>query len=57
MSGANEEGIDKTKFTAAVFRRGSKPELFEGGAQGGDGPTGYEKLDELYRIWKLKRSG
>jgi hypothetical protein len=57
MSGVNEEGIDKTKFTAAVFRRGSKPELFEGGAQGGDGPTGYEKLDDLYRIWKLKRSG
>ena len=57
MSGVNEDGIDKTKFTAAVFRRGSKPELFEGGAQGGDEPTGYEKLDELYKIWKLKRSG
>ena len=57
MDGVDEETMDETKFTAAVFRRGSKPELFDGEANGGNGPTGYEKLEELYKIWKLKRSG
>lgn len=63
---AVDDAVDKEKFTAAIFRRGNKQELFSGAgdsdtAGNGHGsdhaPTGDEKLDELLKLWSLPRSG
>ncbi len=49
--------LNKSKFSAAIFRRGQKPELFGDG----DGEEGVEelshKLDDLREIWGLPREG
>ena len=50
--------IDKEKYTAAIFRRGQKKELFDDG----DDSQGEEfqlkhKLEDLHEIWHLPRSG
>jgi len=63
---AVDDAVDKEKFTAAIFRRGNKQELFSGDdavdtAEHGHGsdhvPTGDEKLDELLKLWSLPRTG
>lgn len=51
-----KQTVDKTKFTAAIFRRGQKKELFEDGD--GDESEQVEldhKLRELYEMWKVPR--
>jgi hypothetical protein len=51
-----EDVVDKDKYKAAVFRRGSKQELFHED-DGLKEVTGDEKLDDLLKIWSLPRSG
>lgn len=61
--------MDKEKFKAAVFRRGQKQELLHSSSGGGGGTheqdgstlpdhvTGDEKIEELFNLWSLPRSG
>lgn len=60
--------VDKEKFKAAVFRRGQKQELLHSSSGGGgtheqdgstlpDHVTGDEKIEELFNLWSLPRSG
>jgi hypothetical protein len=49
--------VDAEKFSAAIFRRGQKQELF---ADGDDNQGEVElelKLDELLDVWSLPRTG
>jgi hypothetical protein len=49
--------VDAEKFSAAIFRRGQKKELFD---DGDDGKAELEldlKLEDLLGIWSLPRAG
>ena len=48
---------DREKFSAAIFRRGQKAELFGDGDATGEGVELNTKLEELHEIWKLPRAG
>ena len=53
-----QQGCDKEKFAAAIFRRGQKKELFEDGDGEGDAETELaEKLHGIHEVWGLPRSG
>lgn len=48
---------ERGKFGAAIFRRGLKREVFEDD-NGNDDDTDFDgKLNDLYGIWNLTRSG
>ena len=50
--------VDKTKYSAAIFRRGLKKELFDDGDETMPEDLELEmKLQELLKLWKLPRTG
>ncbi len=49
--------VERGKFGAAIFRRGLKRELFEDDEAEYDEEEFGKKLNDLYEIWNLTRSG
>lgn len=52
------EAVDKAKFSAAIFRRGHKQELFGDGEEDDEEQIELnDKLNDLHSIWGLPRTG
>ncbi len=52
------QGLEQGKFTAAIFRRGQKKELFhDGDEEFSEDEDLNNKLQDLHEVWGLSRTG